>query len=135
MKISAGIIVRDESGPKPVYLCVRAYSNWDFPKGHVENGETLLEAAIRETIEETTLGSSDIKLLGMMAPPVLYKSGKKTAHYFLADRISKKQPFLPVNPELGKPENDEFQWFTIEQMKNVMPGRLLPVVNWIQSTS
>ena len=134
MEVSAGIIVRDDSGSKPVYLCVRAYSNWDFPKGHVEGKETLLEAALRELQEETTLSSGDISLLGLIAPPVLYRNGKKTAHYFLAERTSKKEPFLPVNPELGKPENDEYAWIGCQEMKKIMPSRLQPVVDWILST-
>lgn len=28
-------------------------NTWLFPKGHVENGETLEEAVLRETLEET----------------------------------------------------------------------------------
>ena len=69
----------------------------------------------------------------MMAPPVIYRNGKKTAHYFLAERKTEVQPFLPVNPELGKPENDEYAWFTISQMESIMPARLLPVVEWIKA--
>ena len=134
MEISAGVIVRDDSGLEPVYLCVRAYSNWDFPKGHVEQGETLLQAAVRELWEETTLTPEDMNILGAIAPPVLYKRGKKTAHYFLADRISDKDPFLPVNPELGHPENDEYQWMTIEKMKLTFPSRLIPVLDWIENS-
>ncbi len=134
MEVSAGVIVRDESGDVTTYLCVRAYSNWDFPKGHVEEGESLLEAALRELLEETTLDSSDIQLTGMIAPPVLYKGGKKTAHYFLAERASNKEPFLPVNPDLGHPENDEYRWMTFEEMESAMPSRLSPVVQWINNT-
>lgn len=133
MIVSSGVIVRDDSGLEPIFLCVRAYSNWDFPKGHVEDGETLLQAALRELEEETTLTTEDVALTGMMAPPVIYRNGKKTAHYFLAERKTEVQPFLPVNPELGKPENDEYAWFTISQMESIMPARLLPVVEWIKA--
>ena len=133
MEVSAGIIVKDETVETVSYLWVSAYSNWDFPKGHVENGETLLEAALRELWEETTLSNSDIQVTGTMAPPVIYKGGKKTAHYFLADRISNTEPFLPVNPELGHPENDEYRWMTIKEMESLMPARLLPVVQWIKN--
>ena len=34
-------------------LMIRVGSRWSFPKGHVEPGETLLQAASRETREET----------------------------------------------------------------------------------
>ena len=49
---SAGIIIIDDSIPERKALCVRAYSNWDFPKGQLEAGESHLEAAKREVEEE-----------------------------------------------------------------------------------
>ncbi len=131
METSAGIIIREEKKKHTRYLCVRAYSNWDFPKGHLEKGESLLDAAIRETEEEVSLTRSDYRLLGLLAPPVLYKNGKKTAHYFLAERISKTKPFLPVNPKLGKPENDQYSWMTSDQMIKIFPKRLQAVLNWL----
>jgi 8-oxo-dGTP pyrophosphatase MutT (NUDIX family) len=38
------------------YLVIRdSYRNWGFPKGHVEEGESEIEAARREVQEETAL--------------------------------------------------------------------------------
>ena len=51
MTQSAGVVVVDWRKPEPLILCVRAYSNWDFPKGVVEKGESLVQAAIRELME------------------------------------------------------------------------------------
>jgi len=133
METSAGIIVRDENVSPTRYLCVRAYSKWDFPKGHLEKGESILDAAIRETEEEVSLTKSDYKLLGLVAPPVTYKKGKKTAHYFLAERKSNAKPFLPVSQELGRPENDEFRWMTYAEMENLFPNRLTPVLEWLKN--
>ena len=46
---SAGAIVfRNDT-----VLMIRVGSHWSFPKGHVEPGETLAQAASRETLEET----------------------------------------------------------------------------------
>ena len=130
---SAGVVVIDKSSEVPTVLCVRAYSNWDFPKGHLEPGETHVEAAVRELEEETTLSLQDVKLNGLKAPSVTYGSGKgkKTATYFLADRTSDKSPFLPVSEELGRPENDEFKWVPFTQLDSLMPTRLVPVVTYI----
>ena len=130
---SAGVVVIDNSSEIPTVLCVRAYSNWDFPKGHLEEGETHIEAAVRELEEETTLSLQDIKLNGLKAPAVTYGTGKgkKTATYFLADRTSEKNPFLPVSKELGRPENDEFRWVPYTQLDDLMPARLVPVVTYI----
>lgn len=135
MTQSAGVIVVDWKEPEPLILCVRAYSNWDFPKGIVEKGESLMQAATRELMEETEIAAGvDVKLSGISAPSITYGSGskKKTATYFLADRASNKQPFLPVNPELGKPENDEYRWVSVPDLEPLMPVRLLPVIAFIE---
>ncbi len=43
-----------EDGPIEVLVAHRPhYDDWDFPKGKLEDGETDLECAIRETLEET----------------------------------------------------------------------------------
>jgi len=57
LEVSAGGIVfrRIPEGP-PRFLLIRdSYDNWGFPKGHLEDGETPAEAALRETREETGL--------------------------------------------------------------------------------
>lgn len=103
---SAGVIILDGED----VLILRAYQNWDFPKGQVDPGETVLHAAVRETAEETGLMvGEDYILTGDEAPPITYGSGKsrKTATYFLANRISDRRPFLPVSDKLGRPEHDE----------------------------
>ena len=131
---SAGIIVVDWSKRLPSVLCVRAYANWDFPKGKVETGESLEQAAARELAEETSLVvGKDVQMTGVSAPSVTYGSGKreKTATYFIADRVSSATPFLPVSEELGKPENDEYRWVEIDDLQSLMPSRLSNVVSYL----
>lgn len=133
---SAGVIVVDWKAEVPVALCVRAYANWDFPKGKVEPGESLVQAASRELQEETSISvGKDAKLTGISAPSVTYGKGSKakTATYFLADRTSRAEPFLPVSPELGKPENDEYRWVPVTDLRGIMPARLAPVVDFVIS--
>ena len=138
---SAGIAVvdltLDDPTAEPTVLCVRAYANWDFPKGHLEEGETHITAAIRETEEETTLlHGADYILNGPAAGSVIYGSGskKKQATYYIGMRMSKKDPYLPVSDELGKPENDEYRWVPVSDLHSLMPGRLqdicTAVANW-----
>lgn len=47
---AAGCVVRDDEGNM---LLICRNGRWDLPKGKVESGETLLQAALRETLEET----------------------------------------------------------------------------------
>lgn len=41
-------------------LMIHRFEHWDFPKGKVEKGEGIPEAAIREVMEETGIGSATI---------------------------------------------------------------------------
>jgi 8-oxo-dGTP diphosphatase len=57
-EVSAGGIVVRRDGGTPMFLVIRdSYSNWGFPKGHLEDGESAQDAALREVAEETGLGN------------------------------------------------------------------------------
>ena len=49
--ICAGGIIINNNGK--VVVVNQNHDSWSLPKGHVDNGETLLDAAIREIYEET----------------------------------------------------------------------------------
>ena len=51
MKQSAGIILLDiREMAEARVLCLRAFNNWDFPKGRLDSGETHIQAAILSTL-------------------------------------------------------------------------------------
>ncbi len=58
-KLAAGVVIVHESDLGPRFLLLRAYRNWDLPKGLVEAGEQPFDAACREVEEETGITGLD----------------------------------------------------------------------------
>lgn len=52
------LIVRDE--PEPSFLLMKHHARWDLPKGHIDDGETKMQCALRELWEETGITSKQI---------------------------------------------------------------------------
>jgi 8-oxo-dGTP pyrophosphatase MutT (NUDIX family) len=48
--------------PNPSFLLMRHPDRWDLPKGHVDEGESDLQCALRELVEETGIGEEDIEI-------------------------------------------------------------------------
>jgi 8-oxo-dGTP pyrophosphatase MutT (NUDIX family) len=131
-KKAAGAVVfrRTERGVR--LLVLRAYRNWDFPKGLIEPGETELDAAKRECREETGLTDLDFPF-GDAHKDTLAYAGGKVARYFLAETGTPKV-VLPVSAELGRPEHHEWRWVSYEEAEELLPPRLSIVLDWARST-
>jgi 8-oxo-dGTP pyrophosphatase MutT (NUDIX family) len=121
---------RTDSGVR--LLVLRAYKNWDFPKGLVDAGENQLDAAKREIAEETGLTEVEFPFGDEHRETVPY-SGNKIARYYLAE-TTEHDIELPVSPELGRPEHHEFRWITFEEAEDLLPPRLAIVVEWARKT-
>jgi 8-oxo-dGTP pyrophosphatase MutT (NUDIX family) len=80
----AGAIVVRSGKSEPRILLVTARrnpNNWIFPKGHVEQGETLKAAAVREAREEAGIEGKVVGPAGKMT----FEFGDNTylVHYFV----------------------------------------------------
>jgi 8-oxo-dGTP pyrophosphatase MutT (NUDIX family) len=127
-RFSAGVVVVHLAGGAVQYLLLRAYKNWDFPKGLVEAGEQPLQAALREVREETTLENLAFDWGADYVDTGPYNKGK-ISRYYLA-RSDATKVHLPINPELGFPEHQEARWVGFETALTMVSPRLKPVVQW-----
>ena len=117
-EVSAGGLVIDTTGT--MVLLIGRYDHkdasgkrvlWSLPKGHIEEGETPEQAAIREVAEETGITSSITKSLGVI--DFWFMAGgkriHKTVHHFM---------FTEVGGTLLAQESevDEVSWFPLSEI-------------------
>ena len=127
-RLSAGVVVVRRAPAGWLFLMLRAYRNWDFPKGVVEVGEEPLVAAHREVKEETLI--DDLQLTWgeeyRETPPY---SNNKVARYYVGETRMERVA-LPVNPELGRPEHNEARWVDVSTALSLSSPRVALVVRW-----
>src|SRR3954462_6829913 len=82
---SAGVVVFRRTGRGVYVLVLRAYKNWDFPKGLVDTGEEQFTCARREVTEETGLTDLDWPFGEEFKETLPYGERKKVARYYLCE--------------------------------------------------
>jgi 8-oxo-dGTP pyrophosphatase MutT (NUDIX family) len=84
---AGGLVVDTETGRAAVIgrLDRRGRLLWSLPKGHVEDGETVEQAAVREVAEETGIDSAVVAALGSIDYWFVADDRRvhKTVHHFL----------------------------------------------------
>ena len=126
--LSCGVVVVRRENDRWLYLLLRAYNYWDFPKGQLEEGETPLEAARREVEEETTIAQLTFPWGRECIETPPYRGGK-VARYYLA-QTEQMEVNLPVNPQLGRPEHHEYRWVGAHTAWRLLTPRVRQVLAW-----
>ncbi len=101
---AGGLIYNDKN---QIIIVNQNHDSWSLPKGHVDEGETILEAAIREIYEETGLDTPKyIKSLGQYGRYRIGLDGnddkseyKNIAIFLFKSNENKLVPIDPNNPE------------------------------------
>ena len=139
---AAGIVVLRKFGDNIKILALEGYEKYinkidynngriyDIPKGKIEPGESTLQAAKRETEEESSITKLNFK----WGFNKVYKdkSSKKQLVVFIA--LTKQNPKIKKNPVTGIYEHKDAKWVSFDTMKRKTYGYLVPIIEWAENT-
>lgn len=109
----AGCILINLSNKEIALVCREG--GYSFPKGHLEDGETLKECALRETMEET---GHKCHLIGTKEISVIHynnSKGEKVENYFylaIDDGIT--------NEEINEKDKEKTEWIKYFDVENTL---------------
>jgi len=126
--LSCGIVLARQAGTGWMTLLLRAWHHWDFPKGLCEQGESPVEAAIREVAEETGIDDVEFDWGDRYTETGPYSRGK-TARYYLG-RTRQADVVMGPSPETGQPEHHEWRWVSFDEAYDLGSPRVRAVVQW-----
>ena len=130
-RLSCGVVILNPD--REVLLChVTGQNHWDLPKGGIDAGETPLQAALRETHEESGLRLPAEALLDLGQ---INYTNKKNLHLFatLMPRFDLKtlrceSHYLDRHSGRQLPEMDGFGWFAFERTRTLCTAKMAQVL-------
>jgi len=120
--------------PRRSFLLMRHADRWDLPKGHIDPGETKIQAAYRELYEETGIHADDIRMDGRFKYKQKYtvpgkrygRSGllQKTLIVYLAELL--REVDIKAEEHLG------YEWFNWEPPHDIQEKTINPLLSELE---
>lgn len=109
-----GCILISDDGEKIALVYRKKRKDYSFPKGHIEEGETILECALRETEEET--GRIGKLLLEEPLGIVTYqnKEGKVHTYMYLVKDMGESNKFILEE------DKEEVIWINFDEVGDAL---------------
>ncbi len=105
------LIVRGK--PIESFLLMKHPRRWDLPKGHVDEGETELQCALRELYEETGISADDIEIDPTFSYENRYMVNQKRygGKGFVEKKLLVFLAWLKNPVRIKVTEHDGYRWF------------------------
>lgn len=123
--LKAGTILINTKTKKIGLIFRKKHNDYEFPKGHLEKNETLLECAIRETAEET---KRDVVIINSIKPYISkYRTKKgeycKCFYYFGVDKCHSENTSLDTHKLI---------WVNFDEVESTISHKSLKIL-WDKS--
>ena len=130
-RLSCGVVIL--SPERELLLChVTGQNHWDLPKGGIDAGETPLQAALRETFEETGLR---LQAQALVELGRIKYTGKKNLHLFATrmprfdvSQLRCESRYLDHHTGRRLPEMDGYGWFAFARVPALCTPKMAAVL-------
>lgn len=118
---SVNVVIADDAG-RILMICRTDNGNWAVPGGAIDLGESMVDAAIRETREETGIECEITGLVGIYTDP------RHVIHYTSNDEVRQEFSIVLVGRAVGgeprvSDESSEVRWVEVAQLPDIQMDR------------
>jgi 8-oxo-dGTP pyrophosphatase MutT (NUDIX family) len=107
---SCGFLIFRGNPPRE-FLLMRHADRWDLPKGHVDDGETEMQCALRELHEETGITRNDIERIDGFHFTTQYQVRAKKSDRLYDKTLVVFLARLKRDVKIDPTEHGGYQWF------------------------
>lgn len=132
---SCGFLIFCRS-PELKFLLMKHHDRWDLPKGHVDAGESDLQAAYRELVEETGLTESEVELDKDFQYVSCYNVDSKRYGGEAGTKVSKSLILFVGYVDREKPieltEHPDYAWFQWNPPHQIQKTTIDPLLKCVE---
>jgi 8-oxo-dGTP pyrophosphatase MutT (NUDIX family) len=118
VQIAGGVVWNPKLG---IAVVNQNNNSWSLPKGHVEKGETHVEAAVREITEETGIPKENLRFintLGAYERSQIKRDKDQPTEMRTITLYLFKTDYENLSP--NDPENPEVRWVAIDKVSSLL---------------